>query len=176
MKLLAFALLFGLGACSSVSIPGLARLATLSPLETDPTNIAVALSLPDGVVLRPGTAQINLGASTDGRAKSTEATYILAPSPGTDGSTVYRIAAADLDAFRAQQKLINGWKGADPDGTSGSFGVSLEGCATGGGPRRDATVSIAMRTSADDSFFPLVKNAPWKDVLGYAELDTLGPC
>jgi len=176
MRCPAIASLILLSACSSISLPGVARLNALSPMETDPADIAVALALPEGLALQPGSAVFSIKSGTkDGTRKSNE-TYVLARTPGSDGSTVYQIAMADWDRVRAQQKLVRRWEEEDPRGHSGGFGVSLMPCTVGDGPADGAVLSISMRTNPDDAFFSLVKNAPWEDALDETGLDALEPC
>lgn len=176
MKPVALALFLCLCACSSVSLSGLARLYALSPMETDPSDIAVALTLPEGLALRPGTAVFGIRSGTKDGTKSSNESYILAPSPGPDGSTVYQIAERDWNKVRAQQKLVADWEAEDPRGHSGSISVSLEGCTVGDGPADDATLSIAMRTTPDGDFFTLVNEAPWGEAASKGGLESIKPC
>ena len=48
--------------CSALVPSGVARLSAISPLEADPDAIAVALVLPEGVDLVPGSARLAIEA------------------------------------------------------------------------------------------------------------------
>ncbi len=175
MKYPLIALLFAAG-CSNVVPSAVARLYALSPMEADPSDIAVALDLPDGIGVRPQSAKLTLTATRTDTDQTSAGTYIFSASPGSDGSTVYAVADSDFERLRAQQSLIRGWKEVADDATSGSLSVGLEGCAIGAGPTPDAVISINMRTAQDGAFFPLIRNAPITEVLDLADEDALKQC
>ena len=173
---LSWLLLLGLCACSSFSPMAMVRLAALSPLDVDPANIAVALSLPEGITLPPGSATITMSASQSELGKTSDERYVLDARADTNASTVYQIARSDLSRFRDQQALISTWKEADPDATKGSFSVDLTGCSTGDGPQPEGKVTVSMRTSSDGAFFPVIQNLPWSKVLSETDLPDLPAC
>ncbi|WP_298360822.1 hypothetical protein [uncultured Litoreibacter sp.] len=175
MKYPLIALLLVAG-CSNIVPSAIARLYSVSPMEADPSDIAVALDLPDGIGVRQGTAKLLLTATRSDTNETSAATYILAASPGRDGSTVYAIADRDFGRLRAQQSLIRGWKDAAGDATNGSLSAGLEGCIIGAGPADDAAMSINMRTAKEDAFFPLIRRAPITDVMELADMEDLKPC
>jgi hypothetical protein len=145
-------------------------------LEADPADIAVALVLPEGAAIVPGSAILTLSATRAVADRQTTQNYMLADAKGSDGSDIYAISQSDLDAFRTQQSMIAQWKAEEPDGTKGSLSVQLAGCKLGDGPSEDATLSINIRTERDGGFFPLVRDAPLAEALGLAGLDGLQPC
>jgi hypothetical protein len=63
-RLLSLALL---SACTSLVPSGVARLSGLSPLDADPAQFAVALVLPEGLSLAPGSARLSISATRDAR-------------------------------------------------------------------------------------------------------------
>lgn len=158
-----------LAACTSVDPITLLKLSTLSPLEADPSDIAVNVQLPDGLQIRPETAILSVSA-TRNDLKS-EGMYVLATADGSDGTT-YSVAIDDRARLKAQQALILGWKEEEPD-TSGSISVGLEGCSVGTGPATNATISIQIRTEAQGPYLPLLNAMPIADVLDANELQ---PC
>ncbi len=158
-----------LAACSSVDPITLLKLSALSPLEADPSDIAVKVQLPDGLQVRPKTAILSVSATRNDM--KSEGMYLLATEIGPDG-TIYSVANDDKGRLKAQQSLIIGWEEDDPD-TSGSISVSLEGCSVGTGPSKNATISIQIRTEAQGPYLPLVSEAPISEVL---EANDLEPC
>ncbi len=165
-----------LSGCTSVVPTGIARLSAVSPMEADPADIAVALSLPTGIGVTTNSANLNLMASRTDTDQSTAETYVLASMMGSDGSTIYAVAPADYARLRDQQALIRQWKGENSKATSGSLGVTLEPCTTGAGPTPDATVTIKIRTSSDGQFFPILRNAPVTDVLQQGNFRPIQSC
>ncbi|WP_121026443.1 hypothetical protein [Litoreibacter meonggei] len=152
------------------------RLAALSPLEVDPADIAVALSLPDGVTLPAGAAAIEMSAEQTELRKTSNERYVLGARPDTNGGTVYQLAKDDFQRFKQQQALISSWEEADSDATHGSFSVSLTGCRTEVGPQPDGVVTVSMRTASDGTFFPVIRNLPWSEVLSETNLSGLPTC
>lgn len=173
---LSWLLILSLCACSSLSPIAMVRLAALSPLEANPADIAVALSLPDGITLPSGSAAIALSAKQTDLGETSDERYVLGAQPDASGSTVYAIAMEDFPRFRQQRALISGWEEANSNATQGSFSVSLTGCRTGDGPQPDGVVTVSMRTSPDGAFFPVIRNLPWSDVLSETDLSYLPAC
>lgn len=166
----------GLAGCSSLVAAGMARLAGLSPLTSDPEGFVVAIDLPDGIAIPPGAARITFQAARSDTGQTSQGSYALQEGRTDAADVTYRIAPADLDRFRTQQALIAGWEDEDPDATTGSFSVRLTACATGAGPAPDATVSVAMKLAEDQPFFPVVRNAPLAEIADAAAQDQLTPC
>lgn len=174
--LLCLSLIF-LSACSSVVPSAVARLYQLTPLEADPADLAVALELPDGVQVRPGTAKIIFDARRTDIGETSKETYDLRTQTDlTSGLTVLAVDPDDYDALRAQQGLISDWEAANDEATEGSISVGFEGCKTGPGPAEDAMVSVLIRTERDGRFFALVKDATLAEVLQVLDLSEVKPC
>ena len=166
-----------LGACTSVVPSALARLNQLSPLESDPADIAVALDLPDRLDIKPGTATIGFRAERKDIGEVSTGTYVLRQREDKEtGLVIFDIEDADQRDMRAQQSLVRLWKEKAPRQTSGSVSVAFQGCAIGTGPADEAEVSILMRTEQGGEFFPLVRGASMKDVLNILEVTEIDPC
>jgi len=165
-----------LGGCSSV-VPGtVARLSQVSPLTADPAGFVVALDLPDGVAVAPGSAHLILSARQTDTGEAATGQFTLEAGQTAAGQDTLRVAEKDLSSLRALQARINAWEDADPDATQGSLSVTLAGCRVGEGPDPDATLSIALQPDKDAPFLPLVRNAPLSDALKLAETGPLPPC
>lgn len=165
-----------LSGCSSIVPSSVARLYQVSPLEADPADLAVALDLPETVQVRPGSAKISFSARRSDTGQTSDGVYTLRMRKGTAGQSVFDMAAADIPTLRRQQALIRGWEEEDGDATSGSVSVTFEGCRIGTGPTPDDTVSVLLRTQADGSFFPLVRDATITDALNVLKLDAIERC
>lgn len=175
MRALPLALLL-LAGCGSVVPTTLARLSALSPLEADPADIAVSLQLPAGLGVKPGSAKISVQAERSDTNESFSEGFVLARSTGSDGSTVYQVAASDHARFKALQDKAQSWEAENSKATSGSLSVGLEGCTIGPGPSDDATLSVSIRTEADGTFLPLIRDAALDKVLDKTEAAQMGPC
>lgn len=168
--------------CASV-VPGTAaRLASLSPLETDPGDIQVALGLPEQAGIVPGSAKLILTATRSDTGEISEGTYTLdtfdtAADPALanlnapGGVIGLRITPQDQVALRAQQATVRLWEAEAPDATQGSLGITLGPCQTGPNPGQAA--SIWVRTGPQAPFRTLVRRGPLEN---YVETDTLPPC
>lgn len=162
-----------LAACSSVVPETVNRLSSLSPIEADPEQIEILISLPDGIDLPAGGASLTLSAAKD--SQTTTGHYVLSRSEVTsveDGIgnqteghlLLYRIENKDIPNLRAQQRQIRAWK-AENDATEGSLSVSLSPCIQGEPPAEDAKGSVWIRTENDGPFLQLVKSAPIRQLL-----------
>ncbi len=163
---------FFLAACSYASIDGLRVLSALSPLEADPAQIAVALNLPDGVRVDPGSARITIEARRD-EMQISDAFALIGQQVGP--AQVWRIADADVARMRVVQSLVRRWKAEDKD-TSGSISVHAAICTIGIGPLPDAGIDISIRTETGGAFIPLLRDAPLSALAGRDVIGTPAPC
>ncbi|MGL4319924.1 MAG: hypothetical protein ACRCS3_03605 [Paracoccaceae bacterium] len=182
-RFLLLAAFAALASCGAVVPSTVAMLSRLDPLTADPGAIEVALILPPGIAIAPGSANLSLTA-TRGDQTVDEA-FALTPTPlrleGYDmpeGATsqLFRIADSDLARMRAVQARIGAWKAEDPSGTNGSFAVSAGGCGLDQGPAPDATATILIRTAKDGPLLPLVRDAGLRALLGPELFDAITPC
>jgi hypothetical protein len=170
-----------LSGCSALVPSGVAQLASLSPLDADPAGIEVALVLPDGIDVAPGSAKLNLSATREDTGETEAAEFILAAKAGDpagfdpDAALVRRfhIADADIARMRAMQDNIRHWKEVDGAKTTGSLSVALGGCTLGNGPAPDARASVYLRASEEGGFFPVLANARIADL---GDTQTPSPC
>jgi hypothetical protein len=177
MKLFALIAILSLGACTALVPSGVARLYQFSPMEAEPKDIAVALRLPASVDILDDSARIEIMASRIDTDESSSELYILRRRSDTSGDLViFDIDTADRGRMRDQQALIRDWEAENEKATSGAIGVTFTGCAVGTGPTATDRVSILMRTSAEGTFFPLVRNATVQQALDVLDLDVLEPC
>lgn len=146
-----------LSGCSNLVASTAARLADLSPLEADPGGFAIRADLPEGLDLVPGASELTLSATRDD-GMSASGTFAILKMDGDE--PLWRIDPARLDDLRTLQTRIRSWEEADPDGTTGSLGITVKGCRIGAGPAPDATLSLWIRITADTPLRPLLRNLP----------------
>ncbi len=171
--------LLALSACASVVPATAARLAAQNPLTVDPVGIEVALVLPQGLAVQPGTAVLVLSGQRG--TQITAGTFALEPRatpqiPAPEGASIagFGVAQGDLTRMRALQAEIAGWKAEGP--ASGSLSVGIGGCTVGDGPAPDATGAVHIRLTGDARFQPLLRETPLATLLGAEVLAAIGPC
>ncbi len=163
-----------LSACTSI-VPGtVMRLNAISPLEADPADFAVAITLPDGLGITPNSAQLAMEVSRTDTGESRSDVFILERLQGDP--VIYQIAPDDHADLRALQAISLQWQEENDDATSGSIGVTLAPCKIGNGPAADARVSVAIRTAQDGAFLPLIRNGPVSAVADPDQIHDMGAC
>lgn len=172
-----------LSACAALVPSTLAQMQALDPLTADPSAIEVALLLPSGLAVAPGTAVLRLGAlygaeTLDERFQLEVWPAALTGTPVPDGATasLFQLTKADAARMRTVQARIADWKAEDPRGTKGSLSIGLGGCGVGTGPARDARASVLIRTTADGPMLPLIRDAEVRQLIGPALFDAIAPC
>ncbi|WP_227270755.1 hypothetical protein [Roseobacter weihaiensis] len=182
--LLSLACALTLSACASVNPAGLMAASRLDPLNTAPTEIAVAVGVPDTLRLANGDVQLYMGFK-GGSATSTvivEETVPLQVSPVTagelqpnaDGELIYAARLAPEDAARiaraqAEIKQLRA-RGIEGQGT-------LSVAVTGGclvEPLLDTLlISTWLQTSPEDGFVSLTRQQDVFRVLGESDAAAL---
>jgi hypothetical protein len=169
-----------LSACAYVVPTTVARLAAVDPLTADPAAIEVAVILPPGLAITPGSAKLEVGAVRG--AESRKGSFTMTDIPATPGVTapegatarIYALTDAEAERLRALQAEIAVWK-AEGD-AAGSLGIGIGGCAIGAGPAPDATGSVLIRLAEGGPFLPLIRNGRLADLLGAEVLAAIQPC
>lgn len=160
-----------LSACASIVPSTALRLGGLSPTTADPAGFAVDLTLPAGIDIQPGTAQLIFAVSRSDTGETRSGTFVLGRE-----DTVFRVAPGDLSALRALQATALRWKTEAGDATAGSLSVNLAPCRIGDGPSPDARVSVGLRLQEGGQFLPLVRNGPLSAVASAAQISDMGIC
>lgn len=169
-----------LAACGSVVPTTAARLATIDPLAADPGAIALAVILPPGLAVTPGTAVLEFGATRGAESRVGRFTLQDAPVPadlavpGGASAHAYALTDRDADEMRALQSEIAQWK-REGD-AKGHLSLGIGGCALGTGPAPDAVGSVLIRMAEDGPFLPLIRNGRLADLLGPEALAAFQPC
>jgi hypothetical protein len=160
-----------LSACTSIVPSTVMRLNGLSPTTADPAGFAVDLTLPAGLDVQSGTAQLIFAVTRSDTNEAQSGTFTLE----REGST-FRIAPGDLPALRALQATARRWDAESDNATEGSLGINLSPCKVGDGPSPDARVSVALRMAPDGAFLPLVRNGPLSAVASMEQIRDMGAC
>lgn len=160
-----------LSACTSIVPSTVMRLNGLSPTTADPAEFAVDLSLPAGIDILPGTAQLMFAVTRTDTEEMRSGAFEL----DREG-TIFRVASEDLAALRELQAIARQWDVESADTTEGSLGISLTPCLVGDGPSEDARVSVGLRLTQDGVFLPLVRNGPLSAVAPGAQIREMDAC
>ncbi|MEX3017133.1 hypothetical protein [Gymnodinialimonas hymeniacidonis] len=146
------------------------QLATMNPLETDPSVMAVQLELPEGVAVVSGTAELRITTET-ATGEALDGQY-----PLVNTGDVWRVAEDAQVRMRADIARVRGWEAADPNGTNGSFSAGFAPCAVGGGPADNARFTMALQLEPGGAFLPLFDNVPLTRIYDAETVGLLQPC
>ena len=185
VRILPLASDFAMAACTSLVPSTVAHLAALSPLDSDPKNIEIALILPTGLQVPEGSAVLTIAvrrSDTNATLRQDSVLQQLAGAatpavPRAAHASVYRLSAADAEKLVSLQATLQELKRTTPEGVSvGQLSLTIGGCASGSGPATDARASAFLTTRADGEFLPLFKDVPLRQLLGPAVFDAIGTC
>lgn len=157
-----------LAGCAWTSPGAVAGLRGLSPADLDPAAVSVAVALPSGVGVVPGSTRLFLGAERGDEWVGTTATLVARGER-------WRVAPADVAALRRTQAVIRRWKAEAPEATSGTLAVTVRGCRLGASPAADARVSVDLALAPDAAPLPLLRGAPLGVVTGDEPLEPCPP-
>ncbi len=165
-----------LGGCAGI-VPGTALLlSNTNPLTADPGEISVALALPDGLSVLPGSVKLSLEAEREG-AGEVRGIWTLEQARDPEDRVVFRLAEADRADVQSVQAQARTWEAEDPDGTRGSMSLSLAGCRTVSAANlADARASAYISLEDGGPMRPLFRNAPIAEVLSSKQVSALPPC
>ncbi|MDX8352836.1 hypothetical protein [Cognatiyoonia sp. IB215182] len=164
-------LLILLAGCTSIVPTTAMRLNNLSPTTADPADMAVALTLPEGIDVQPGSAMLTFAVIRSDLDQTAKGTFRLVRE-----GDVYAIAPSDHATLRALQATAWQWEAENASATQGSLAITLAPCLRGAGPSDDARVNVAIRLAQDGAFLPLVRNAPLSAVTSAEQLGDVPQC
>ena len=163
-----------LSGCTSIVPTTVMRLNALDPLTVDPADLAVAITMPDGLDVIPGSATVTFAVSRSDTGETHDGVLVLKRQ--NDEQTVFSVAPGDYATMRAFQETARQWEDENDGATEGSIGVGLLPCKRGNGPGDDARVSVAIRMAQDGAFLPLVRNGPISAVAEPEEIRDMDVC
>jgi hypothetical protein len=183
------AALFSLVSCASVNPIGLARLAAMDPLATDPAQLAVAARLPEALKLRTGDLVMTV--KTDGAtgADAIDETFLLDVKEAKAGEAgvivpqaderlqTARVAEPDIARLRATQAKARTIKAAGGKKGSGAISINVRGgCKTGELPAGPLNLNIFMESGKGGGWFPVVSNLELRKALGAEVIAKIEAC
>lgn len=188
--IVSLAALAALAGCLSTPPSTLVKLARLSPLESDPAQMRIAVHAPPSIQVRTG--DIKLAMRFDGPSPETSLIAETQPIieeqtgavPGIDDGTaddrrLYLAALSREDAQRiaAVQRRIKQLRADGVKGT-GSLSVTATGCAQGPVPDGPVLITTYLQTAVQEDFFILNRGVDLRTTL-ISEADDLAqipPC
>ncbi|MDX8346734.1 hypothetical protein SLH49_01935 [Cognatiyoonia sp. IB215446] len=166
-----FVLLILLAGCTSVVPTTAMRLNNLSPTTADPADVAVALTLPEGIDVQPGSAILAFAVTRSDLDQTAEGTFTLVRE-----GDIYAISPSDHATLRALQATARQWDAENANATEGSLAITLAPCLQGAGPSDDARVNVGIRLAQDGDFLPLVRNGHLSAVTSVEQLGDIPQC
>lgn len=175
MKKTIFAALIAAGitaACGQVSPAGLIQAARLDPLETPPSDIFVAVAVPQSIEIRSGDAALYLGfqpeqgARVDATVPLSRSETVIPPRPARADQSVFVFGFAPDDAavLAQTQAQIKTLKAAGVDG-AGTLSILISGGCYTGALDDVLVASTWLKTSPDAAFTQLTRAANLYDLL-----------
>ena len=156
-----------LTACAEVSPRGLIAASRLDPLQTKPSDISVAISVPAGTLLKNGDAMLNfeyipedenLSAIRENVALTIRTEGQLPKTPEiSEEIYVFEITAANGAQLSTAQTQISNLKKSGKDG-QGSLSVTVTPTCIAHGVEHELIASAWLRTSPDGAFIPLFRS------------------
>lgn len=178
-------------ACSTLNPAGLVAASRLDPLNTPPSEISVAVGVPETLRLADGDAEFRI-AFRGGSAASTimleevaplrlSAAGSEGPRPSASDELIYiaRIAPEDAGRIAAVQQEIRDLRAAGTDG-DGSLTVRVVGGCFVGAPPEALAISTWLRTDPSDGFVQLTRRQDVTRAIGARDaamlMSQLSPC
>lgn len=176
-----------LGACTSIPVKTLYKLATADLMTVDPSVLRVAAQMPDWVAPRPDGVKLELGMKRADETPVNERFNLEAIPVALEGKTLtdnvksgyqlyaYRLAPADiprLQHFRdtLQTKKADG--GKKPEST---MGVSVDACRKTALPAGKIPATTFLQLDRESGYLPLLVDYDLRQEVDGKELATLIP-
>ncbi|MEC3861783.1 hypothetical protein VK792_10845 [Mesobacterium sp. TK19101] len=154
-----------LAGCGYFDSDTIERLTNVSPLEADPGQYEVVVTLPEGLDIPRGGAVLNVTAQRPDTHASSSGRYVLQRRETTEGALLFRVAPGDLPQLKAQQALIRDWEAETGGATTGTFGVDVDACRKGDGPDLNGLMSISLIEGTGTAPRVLVPPTPVRQVV-----------
>ncbi|MEW9919644.1 hypothetical protein AB2B41_08520 [Marimonas sp. MJW-29] len=172
-----------LSACGSIGPSGLAALARLDPLNSPAGSLAVAISVPENLLLSDGDAALTLAFSPHDKAQAAPVSTTLpltirtgadAPLARSAGRKVYvlGLSVGDAARFRRTQATIRSLRENAVHG-QGSLQVSVTGGCLIRPLGEALPVATCLRPDPSAAFIPLTRETDLFDVLNTTEARAL---
>ncbi|WMP16560.1 hypothetical protein [Thiothrix lacustris] len=186
-KLFAVGAALLLGACTSIPVKTLYKLATADLMTVDPSVLRVAAQMPDWVAPRPEGVKLELGLKRDGETPINERFNLEAVPLALEGKTLtdaaksdytlyaYRLASVDiprLQHFRDTLKAKKADGGKKPEST---MGVSVDACRKTELPAGKILATTYLQLDRESGYLPLLVDYDLKQEVDGKDLAALIP-
>ncbi|MCY6379600.1 hypothetical protein [Hoeflea prorocentri] len=178
-------LAFGLAACGHVPLSSIPKLKRMDFMTMEVEVLRVAVEMPDGLRVRPGSAIINLGLNESAGEPALQERIVLQQVPLSQSAgqlaglapnaQVFRIAEADIPRLEAMRETTRARRKVDPDDTKGTLTVTSGACRTATLPSGPLPVTTKLKTAPDEPYFTLTRNVDLRTLVPARQLQTEVP-
>lgn len=176
-----------LGACTSIPVKTLYKLATADLMTVDPSVLRVAAQMPDWVAPRPDGVKLELGMKRGGETPMNER-FILEAVPlaledkmlgaaAKSGYTLYayRLASADIPRLQHFRATLKAKKAAGGKKTETSMGVGVDACRKIELPAGKIPATTYLQLDRESGYLPLLVDYDLRQEVDGKELAALIP-
>lgn len=153
--------------CSNIPLTSMFKLMNFNPLETDPSQLRVAVRAPEGISVRDGDIVINFSFKTDDPSVSFNhsfdviknesyelSTDLTAEIEGNEKISVMQLREEDAQTMADGQQAIKAYRREHENGGAGSMNVRLvSACRNEGFSWDRSALNVYLKTEADADFF-----------------------
>lgn len=178
-------LAFALAACGHVPLSSIPKLKGLDFMTMDVEALRVAVEMPEGLLVRPGSAIITIGVNESAGGPVLQERIILRQIPLlqsarqsaglSSDAQVFRIAKADIPRLEAMRETVRARRKTDPDGTKGSLTVTSGACRVASLPKGPLPVTTKLKTAPDEAYFVMTRNVDLRTLVSAQQLQTEVP-
>ena len=175
--------------CAAMNPMAMARLAAFDPLSADASQIAVAVRLPEALMLRNGDLVMRIKISSQDRTTSFDQSFLL-EIVDAEGSSVgglraqagerpqiAKVAENDLARLREVQVKAQARKAIAKGKGEGSLTVGIQGgCKTEELKAGPLNSSIYLKTNAANDYYPLISNMDMRKQFGTEVMAKVPAC
>ena len=166
-----------LSGCTNLVPSTLMRLNALDPFTADPNDMAVALELPAGLALQPGSTEMMFKAVHSPSGETHQRDYTLQEQRTPDGLVIYTLSPEDIADLEAMKVSLLPWKDTSDGKSMLSMGVHSDACRVPGITiADDPRLSILLRLEQDGPLRPLLRDGPILEYFDVGELAELPQC
>ena len=161
-------LAFTLAACGHVPLSSIPKLKGLDFMTMDVEDLRVAVEMPEGLRVRPGSAIINIGVNESAGEPALQERIVLQQVPLaqnarqsaglSSNAQIFRVAKADIPRLETMRETVRARRKVDPDGTKGSLTVTSGACRVAALPKGPLPVTTKLKTEPDGAYFVMTRN------------------
>ncbi|WP_242632777.1 hypothetical protein [Thiothrix fructosivorans] len=176
-----------LGACTSIPVKTLYKLATADLMTVDPSILRVAAQMPDWVAPRPDGVKLELGMKRDGETPINEHFNLEAIPLALEGKTLtdadksgyklyaYRLAPADIPRLQHFRDTLQAKKADGGKKPESTMGVSVDACRKTELPAGKIPATTFLQLDRESGYLPLLVDYDLRQAVDGKELAALIP-